>query len=61
MNLIPSGLPLEPGDHLIREEFEQRYEAMPNLKAKVLQVVQQDTTNPEHIAFAAKLRQSRKP
>src|SRR5262245_45794204 len=29
----PSGpLPLEPGDHLTREEFERRYDAMPNLK-----------------------------
>jgi Uma2 family endonuclease len=24
--------PLEPGDHLTRDEFERRYEAMPNLK-----------------------------
>ncbi len=23
---------LEPGDHLVREEFDRRYEAMPHLK-----------------------------
>jgi Uma2 family endonuclease len=29
---IPSIPPLETGDHLTRDEFERRYEAMPNLK-----------------------------
>lgn len=29
---IPPPPPLEPGDHLTREEFERRYEAMPGLK-----------------------------
>jgi hypothetical protein len=29
---ISSILPLEPGDHLSREEFERRYNAMPDLK-----------------------------
>src|SRR5262245_55813848 len=32
MNLIPQPLPLEPGDHLTRDEFERRYDAMPELK-----------------------------
>jgi Uma2 family endonuclease len=32
MNLIPPSPPLEPGDSLTRDEFERRYEAMPNLK-----------------------------
>ncbi len=32
MNLIPPQPPLEPGDHLTRDEFERRYEAMPELK-----------------------------
>lgn len=33
MNMIPPRPPLlEPGDHLSREEFERRYEAMPSLK-----------------------------
>jgi Uma2 family endonuclease len=29
---VPIILPLEPGDHLTRQEFERRYEAMPDLK-----------------------------
>jgi hypothetical protein len=29
---IPPPPPLEPGDHLTRDEFERRYEAMPELK-----------------------------
>ncbi len=28
----PTVLPLEPGDHLTRDEFERRYDAMPDLK-----------------------------
>lgn len=32
MNLIPPPPPLEPGDHLTRDEFERRYDAMPGLK-----------------------------
>jgi Uma2 family endonuclease len=34
MNRLPAQpvLPLEPGDHLTREEFERRYDAMPHLK-----------------------------
>lgn len=32
MNLIPPPPPLEPGDSLTRDEFERRYEAMPELK-----------------------------
>src|SRR5688572_25204583 len=28
----PRPLPLEPGDHLTRDEFERRYDAMPHLK-----------------------------
>jgi Uma2 family endonuclease len=32
MTLEPPSLPLEPGDHLTREEFERRYDAMPELK-----------------------------
>jgi Uma2 family endonuclease len=32
MTLEPPSLPLEPGDHLSREEFERRYDAMPELK-----------------------------
>lgn len=32
MNLIPPQPPLESGDHLSRDEFERRYEAMPGLK-----------------------------
>lgn len=28
----PHATPLEPGDHLTREEFERRYDAMPHLK-----------------------------
>jgi Uma2 family endonuclease len=36
MTLIPPApqrpLPLEPGDHLTRDEFERRYDAMPELK-----------------------------
>jgi len=28
----PQPLPLEPGDHLTREEFERRYDAMPQVK-----------------------------
>src|SRR5262249_14942366 len=28
----PRPLPLEPGDHLTRDEFERRYDAMPGLK-----------------------------
>ena len=28
----PSVPPLEPGDHLTRDEFERRYDAMPHLK-----------------------------
>jgi Uma2 family endonuclease len=34
MSTIPTTrpLPLEPGDHLTREEFERRYDAMPHLK-----------------------------
>src|SRR5262245_39777359 len=31
-SLPPEIPPLEPGDHLTREEFERRYEAMPDLK-----------------------------
>src|SRR5436309_3104094 len=31
--------PLENGDHLTREEFERRYEAMPNIKAELLEGV----------------------
>ncbi len=29
---VPTVLPLESGDRLTREEFERRYEAMPQLK-----------------------------
>lgn len=32
MNLIPPPPPLEPGDSLTRDEFERRYEGMPDLK-----------------------------
>jgi Uma2 family endonuclease len=32
MSAIPKMLPLQPGDHLTVEEFERRYQAMPNLK-----------------------------
>ena len=28
--MLPPVPPLEPGDHLTRDEFERRYEAMPN-------------------------------
>src|SRR5262245_2190744 len=37
----PNGIPpLEPGDHLSREEFERRYDAMPDLKkAELIQGV----------------------
>src|SRR4051812_13280510 len=32
-------LPLENGDHLTRAEFERRYEAMPNVKAELIEGV----------------------
>jgi hypothetical protein len=35
----PRLLPLENGDHLTREEFERRYEAMPNVKAELIEGV----------------------
>src|SRR5436305_10747466 len=30
--IVPATPPLEPGDHLTRDEFERRYDAMPQLK-----------------------------
>src|SRR5262249_27609205 len=39
---VPSGPPYDPppplenGDHLTRAEFERRYEAMPNIKAELI-------------------------
>jgi hypothetical protein len=54
--IVPSGPtvtpakipPLEPGDHLSRDEFERRYHAMPGLKKVEL-------LSPEHAAFVDQL------
>lgn len=36
---VPPVLPLQNRDHLTREEFERRYEAMPNVKAELIEGV----------------------
>lgn len=51
--LVP---PLEQGGHLTRDEFERRYEAMPNL-TRLAEVVRQGVAGPEHQAFVARLRE----
>src|SRR5437773_4304347 len=39
-SIPPQPPPLEPGDHLTREEFERRYDAMPHLiKAELIEGV----------------------
>ena len=34
---VPEILPLEPGDHLTRDEFERRYEVTPRIKAELIE------------------------